>query len=146
MEKKDASYFLKLSGVILAIILGLWFIQSLLFGQGFGIGLGMRGNFGGEHMGMGAGAGLGTGFTISTVLLFLIKVLFILFIVGLVIGVAIAVKKLVFTQEDIQRIKSTFTVKTNTAPKTKCTICGKELENEWKACPFCGVEKAIENI
>lgn len=47
--------------------------------------------------------------SISVLLLILIKVLFVLFIVGLVAGTAVAIKNYIFTAEDIKKIKCTFT-------------------------------------
>ena len=88
--------------------------------------------------------GLGFAGTISALLLVLIKVLFVLFIVGLVIGIAIAIKNYIFTKEDIEKIKGTFTGKKTVIIKETCSICGKELNDEWKLCPHCGKEKEIK--
>ena len=87
------------------------------------------------------GTGLGFAGVISVALLFLIKVLFVLFIVGLVVGLAIAAKNYIFTKEDVEKIKSTFTGKKTVVIKETCSICGKEQENEWKVCPYCENEK-----
>ncbi len=92
------------------------------------------------------GTGLGFAGTISALLLVLIKVLFVLFIVGLVVGIAIAVKNYVFTAEDIQKIKGTFTGKKTVVIKETCSVCSKELNDDWKVCPHCGKEKEIKTI
>lgn len=84
-------------------------------------------------------------YTISILLLLLIKVLFVLFIAGLVVGIIIAVKRHVFTEDDIQKIKRTFTGKQTEVIKEKCAVCEKEQDAEWKVCPFCGTEKTIIN-
>lgn len=84
--------------------------------------------------------GIGIAGTISVVLLFLMKILFVLFIVGLVVGIAIAVKNYVFTKEEVERIKGTFKVKQTIVIKQTCSNCGKELDAGWKVCPHCGTE------
>ena len=114
----------------------LWLINALLFQTGNGVNFNFRGNHEGGYFYM--GTGLGFTATISTLLLFLIKILFILFIVGLVIGIVIAVKNYVFTEEDIKKIKNTFTSKKTVIIKETCSVCGKTIEKEWKACPHCG--------
>ena len=147
MNKVTGSNILKFLGSLLLIIAGLWLIHVLLFPSGNSINFGFRGVYEGGHFQMSAGAGnmIGTMGTISFILLFLIKVLFVLFIVGLVIGIAIAVKNYVFTEKDIQQIKGTFTGKKTVIIKETCSICSKELNDEWKVCPYCGKEKEITN-
>lgn len=88
--------------------------------------------------------GLGFVGIVSTLLVVLIKVLFVLFIVGLVVGIAIAIKNFIFTAEDVEKFKSTFTGKKTVITKETCSICGKELNDEWKICPHCGKAKEIE--
>lgn len=90
------------------------------------------------------GTGLGFTGTISVALLFLIKVLFVLFIIGLVVGIGIAIKNYIFTKEDVDKIKSTFTGKKTVVIKETCSICGKELNDDWKLCPHCGKEKEVK--
>ncbi len=143
MGQSSGGKILKILGSILLIILGLWLIHALFFNSGNGLSIGIRGGYNGSHfnMGLGMGYGAGTSGTISVILMFLVKILFVLFIVGLVAGIAIAVKKYLFTEEDVQQIKSTFTGKKTVVVKEVCSICGKELEDEWKLCPHCGKEK-----
>lgn len=83
-----------------------------------------------------------TGF-VPTILLLLIKVLFVIFVIGLVVGIAKAVKDNLFTSEEIQQLKGTFT-NTFQSSKVTCSGCGKELHAEWKVCPYCGKEKEIQ--
>lgn len=87
------------------------------------------------------GFNYGAASTISFLLLLLIKVFFVLFIIGLTVGIIIAVKNYVFTEEDIAQLKGTFKAKETTETKTLCTECGKELKAEWNSCPYCGTEK-----
>lgn len=87
------------------------------------------------------GTGLGFAGTISVLLLLLIKILFIVFIIGLVAGIVVAIKNHILTKEDVEKFKSTFTGKKTVILKETCSICGKELENDWKVCPHCGKEK-----
>ena len=81
--------------------------------------------------------------TTSFILLILIKVLVVLFIIGLVVGIAIAIKNYIFTEEDVKRIKCTLSG--NKTAKHTCSACGKELGNQWIACPYCGneIEKEV---
>lgn len=82
---------------------------------------------------------MGTGFelTIVTLLGFLIKFLFVVFIVGLVGGILVAVKNYIFTAEDIEGFKNTFKFNKAAEKKQTCSVCGKEVNPEWKACPYC---------
>ena len=135
---------LKLLLGLLVGIIGLWLIYVLLFGASYGINIGFRDNYGGGHMYMGTAAGMGFAGSLSLILLFLIKVLFVLFIIGLVVGIAIAIKNYIFTTEDVEKIKSTFTGKKTVIIKEVCSICGKELNDDWKLCPHCGKEKEVK--
>lgn len=133
---------IKILAVVLLSILGLTLIRELFFGTGYGSGIIVRGNHEGGYIYM--STGLGFAGTISAVLLVLIKVLFVLFIVGLIVGIAIAVKNYLFTAEDVEKIKSTFTGKKTVVFKETCSDCGKELNDDWKVCPHCGKEKEIK--
>ncbi len=135
---------LKILVVLLVSILGLALIRELFFGTGYGSGIILRGNHEGGYIYM--GTGLGFAGTISALLLVLIKVLFVLFIVGMIVGIAIAVKKYVFTAEDVEKIKSTFKGKKTVVIKETCSGCGKELNDDWKVCPHCGKEKETKTI
>ncbi|MCX7922273.1 MAG: hypothetical protein N3B21_09725 [Clostridia bacterium] len=102
------------------------------------------------------GTGVGFAGTISVALLFLIKVLFVLFIIGLVAGIAVAIKNYLFTEEDVQKAKNAFLGKKTAKAKEKCPLCDKEVECGWKICPYCGQEltcsccgenvKEVENV
>ncbi|MBB6214990.1 hypothetical protein HNQ80_001079 [Anaerosolibacter carboniphilus] len=138
--------FVKMMMVALLGIIGLSLLQSLVFGSGFGLGFTMRGNYGGEHMYMGTGYGFGYGGSISYLLLLMIKVLFVVFVIGLVAGIIVWIKNNLFTTEDVETIKNTFSGNKAIVSKESCTICGKELNAEWKVCPHCGKEKEIKNV
>jgi hypothetical protein len=79
---------------------------------------------------------MGTGL-ITLLLTFLIKLLFVLFIVGLIGGLVVVAKNYIFTPEDIENFKFTFKVNKVTSEKQTCIVCGKEVNLEWKACPYC---------
>jgi cytochrome b subunit of formate dehydrogenase len=81
--------------------------------------------------------GTGFGFSIAVLLTFLIKFLFVVFIIGLVGGLIVAAKNYIFTPEDIENFKATFKINKTTAAKQTCSICGKEVNPEWQACPYC---------
>lgn len=82
------------------------------------------------------GTGIGFGFSVAVLLSYLIKLLYIVFVIGLVGGLVSIVKNNIFTQEDIENFKAPF--KGKKANKKSCTACGKEVNEEWKACPHCG--------
>lgn len=143
MNKLTGRNIFKFLGSLLLIIIGLWLIRELLFPLGNDFNFGFRSAYRGGHFQMSAGAGnmIGIAGTISFLLFFLIKVLFVLFIIGLVVGLVIYVKKRVFTEEDIIQLKSTFTGKKTVVVKETCSICSRELNDGWKVCPYCGKEK-----
>ncbi len=135
--------FVKLIVVVLLAILGLWLIQAVLYGTGFGFGVGFRGNYGGAHMYMGTGYGYGG--SSAYLLMLMIKVLFVVFIVALAAGVILWIKSNLFTSEDVAIIKNSFSGNRNLISKETCSICGKELNAEWKVCPHCGKEKEAKD-
>lgn len=134
MSNTKGNSLWKVLGVLFLGIAGIWLIYTLIF----------EGGIGGGHMYMGTGAGIGALGTISVLLLFLIKVLFAFFVIVLVIGIAVAVKNTLFTEEDIRRMKGTFTRDKSIVCKEQCDNCGKEQEEEWKVCPYCGTEKELK--
>jgi len=81
--------------------------------------------------------GTGIGFSIALLLNFLIKFLFVVFIVGLVGGLVIEAKNYIFTPEDVENFKSTFKGNKSIFNKQTCSLCGKDVTTEWKVCPYC---------
>lgn len=140
MNDTNTGSILRLLVGALIVIAGIWFILTLFTGTGLGMGTTIGQNYGG-HMYMGSGLGYGTTGSIYLLLMFLIKVLFVLFIIGLVIGIAVAASRYLFTVKDINTIKGAFTGRNTVIIKETCVDCGKEQETEWKSCPFCGKEK-----
>lgn len=125
-----------LAALVLGII-ALWFLYAIVVGSGIGISVYHGGGY--EHMGYGfTGAGLAG--TTSFILLLLIKLLFVLFVIGLVVGIILAIKNYIFTEEDVKKIKCAFAGQKKEAAKKPCSACGKELDEQWKVCPFCGNE------
>lgn len=85
------------------------------------------------------GGGIYLGGAIASLLLILTKILFALFVIGLVGGLVVWIKYNIFTAEERQVIKGTFTG--SCSKKEVCRECGKELRAEWKACPYCSTSK-----
>jgi len=81
--------------------------------------------------------GTGFGLSIAVLLTFLIKFLFVVFVIGGVGGLLVAAKNYIFTPEDIENFKSTFKSNKVTEKKQACSICGKEVNSDWRACPYC---------
>jgi hypothetical protein len=73
----------------------------------------------------------------------LIKILFAVFVLGLIGGIIVWVKDYLFTPEDKATIRQTFIVNKQPVKVEVCSICGKEQHHEWKRCPFCGGETEI---
>ena len=95
-------------------------------------------SYGNGYSGMNGGYG-GTG-TFSSLLSLLIIVFVIVFVIALVIALILVIKNIIFTPQDIQGIKNTFTG----TSKAKCSICSNELNEQWKVCPYCGKEKDVK--
>jgi len=81
--------------------------------------------------------------TLSVLFLLITKVLFATFVVGLVAAGIIFIKDTLFTEEEKAKFRGIFTSNHVTTQKKTCNTCGKELNSEWKTCPYC--EKTIEN-
>ena len=80
--------------------------------------------------------------TVSYLLLLIIKVLFVVFIIGLVAGVIVWIKNNnLFTEEDVKTIKGAFITTKVVEIKELCSACTKELNSGWKVCPHCGTDK-----
>ncbi|BCJ98442.1 zinc ribbon domain-containing protein [Anaerocolumna chitinilytica] len=132
--KKDS--FLKLIIISFIGIVVLWFAKELLFPSNY-LGINISGNYGGEHMYMSGNYGFGAG-TFSVLLIFLIKVLIVLFVVALIVGLIMVAKNYIFTPQNMEAYKSGSTPVEQ--PRKTCDICGKPLDNNWKVCPYCGTE------
>ncbi len=76
-------------------------------------------------------------YSIVILLIFLIKFLFVIFFVGLIGGLLVVAKNYILTHEDIENFKSTFKSEKKVTSNT-CSVCGKEINLVWKACPYCG--------
>lgn len=135
--KKDST--IKIVGVAALVIIALWVLKAILFPMGYGVSM----NYAiPTHMGNSFNYSYGfNNFSGSVTLLigFLIRILLIVFVVALFVGLAMLVKQHVFTQEDINDMKNTFTGKSEKADKV-CSVCDKTLDEEWKICPHCGNE------
>lgn len=125
--------FLNIILILLFGIVILWLAKELLFPTNY---LSIRIN-GGDHMYMNGSYGYGAGI-FSALLVFLIKLLIVVFVIALIVGLIMAAKNYLFTPQDFAAFKGGFTQ----APKPKkiCGSCGKTLENEWKVCPYCAAD------
>ena len=79
--------------------------------------------------------------TVSYLLLLIIKVLFVVFVIGLAAGIIVWIKNNLFTEEDVKTIKCAFTTTKVVEIKELCAACTKELNSGWKVCPHCGTDK-----
>lgn len=131
---KDST--VKIIGVAALAIIALWILKSALFPIGYGMyavptqmGNSYNYSFGINNFNL----------SVTLLLALLIKVLLIAFVVTLFVGIVMLVKNNLFTQEDIKSIKNTFSGKQSKTNKI-CSECNKNLNEEWKVCPYCGKE------
>lgn len=140
--------------VALLIIFGLF---GAIMGSGNGGMYGMMGSNGGFMMGGGAIYG----FSLTSVLVIVLKILLLLSIIGLVTGVVVylyqnysksigdKVQTIIPKVSNItcpncnSRVSSEFKFCPicGSVTKQNCKECGEELKAEWKCCPNCGAEK-----
>lgn len=92
---------------------------------------------------MSTGLGIGYGSIVFSLLLMLVKVLFVVFVIALIAGIVVYIKNNIFTKEEIETIKNTFSGKKPISQKEVCTTCGNVMEVEWKLCPLCGKEREM---
>lgn len=92
---------------------------------------------------MSTGLGIGYGSVMFSLMLMLVKVLFVVFVVALIAGIVVYIKNNIFTKEDIESIKNTFSGKKPVSQIEACTACGNAIQAEWKLCPLCGKEREI---
>lgn len=135
MSKTNENTIFKLVVVTILGVFAIWFLYALVAGTGNGMNMGFRGNYGGWAW------NVGSGLSISSILLLLVKFLFVLFIVGLVGGLFVFIKNNLFTKEDIEKLKGSFSSNAEQGTNEEfvtCSACGKGIDVEWKACPYCG--------
>lgn len=128
--------------IILVTFIGiivLWLMKEILFPSNY-FNLNLTGSYGGGHMNninMNGSYGFGAG-TFSLILVFFIKVLFVIFVIALLIGLFLTIKNYIFTPQDYDAFKNSF--RRPEFSKKTCDICGKTLEDGWKVCPYCSAE------
>lgn len=109
------------------------------------------------------GQGLDINSLVASVLVIAVKLLWFIFIISLVIGLALVVKRHLLDKRQINRSLSgkprepgyncpccgtrltadfKFCPNCKASLKEICTKCGKELQVGWKCCPLCGAEKS----
>lgn len=154
---------LKTIGVAALAVIIFALLYNLLLGGSGGFGFNM-GHNSGYGFGMGYNSGFGLNALLGSVLGLAVQLLWLVFIVSLVIGGVMLVKKHIVVDEKkfnlnfLNLIDTGYTcpgcgtkLKTEykfcpnckTALKEKCTKCGKELQGGWKCCPDCGTEKTM---
>lgn len=133
------------------LVVFLFLVNSLFGGTGYGY-----------YPNYGQGMASNANWAITPVLLLIIKLLWFVFVVSLVIGLAVAAKKYIFEGRKLNlgfleelvsighecphcgtKLGSEF----NYCPTCKadlkepCSSCGKELKINWKYCPACGANR-----
>ncbi|HYE84473.1 MAG TPA: hypothetical protein VEG39_20210 [Clostridia bacterium] len=121
---------MKIASVIIASVLCIALI-IILFGNIFG-GFGVTPNY---YYSMGVSGGLG----LVPLLVFLLRLLFAISIVGLVASVTF------YIIQNPSRLSNNKTISTSSKMESNyvCIRCGMALKPDWKCCPNCGEEKKV---
>lgn len=148
MEEFKRDPLFRMIGILLLAVLAFGLVYSLLFGSMSTVGYGNH--YGGGHFGMSGqatfGYGPSFGLSITSLLMFIIKILFILLIIGLVVGIAKAIRQEVLPNININPVQGLICASPQQAQievKQLCAGCGRELHSDWKVCPYCAKEKLI---
>lgn len=147
---------LKKFGVILIGLVFVWYVFNNLLLGGRSVSYG--------HMGGYTNVGLDLQGLLAGILVFAIKILWLLVLVGILVGMYQLIKKYVFEENFnlspfINKITGSveeyscpnceeklsqdfkFCPKCKQSLRNQCTKCGKELLAGWNCCPSCGTEK-----
>lgn len=149
----SSSTALRLLGITGLALLALSIFSNLLSGGRMGYGYNMY---------YGRGGGLDLGGVLASVLVLLIKILWLVLIVSLIIGLYVAFKKSRFDYKKLDLVDRLFNSgyactgcgtrlveeykfcpKCRIHLKETCRHCGKEIQAGWKCCPLCGSEIQI---
>lgn len=148
---------IKKLGLLTVGLVVAWSLVSSLFGGGAVYG---------SYPYYGRGMVSNANWAITPVLLLIIKLLWFVFVVSLIIGLALAAKKYIFAEKKLNlgfleefvpfgyecpccgtKLGSEF----NYCPACKavvkepCSNCGKELKINWKYCPACGETRKMND-
>ncbi len=108
-----------------------------------------------------SGRGLDLSAFIASILVLAVKLLWLLFVISLVVGLVIVIKKFIeekkINLKFIEKLTETgyacpscgtkltaefkFCPNCKASLKDTCTKCGKDLQVGWKCCPSCGTER-----
>lgn len=120
-------------GVIcLSVIIFALVYNVLLGGNGFN-----------AHMGYGQTSGFGLGGSLSVILALVIKLLFLMVIVAVVAGIVAAIKNQGLENIDLSFIDKLFD--DGQHRRHLCPHCHREVEHDWKNCPYCGLSTKKEH-
>jgi hypothetical protein len=137
--------------------IGIAALSVIIFAVLYNLLLGGRGGFG---FGMGYNSGFGLNSLIGSILGLAVQLLWLVFIVSLVVGGVLLVKKHLLDEKKINLDFLNLTGKGSTCPccgtklttefnfcpnckaslKETCAKCSKDLQMGWKCCPVCGTE------
>lgn len=138
--------------------IGVISLSVVIFALLYNLLLGGRSGFG---FGMGYNSGFGLNALIASVLIIAVKILWLAFVVSLIVGVVIIVKKYAVGEKKINlnflnltdtgyicpccsaKLTAEFKFCPNCKASLKetCTKCGKDLQVGWNCCPTCGTER-----
>lgn len=144
----------KIVKLIISIIIGI-FILSFLFVILNSMNTGNRVNYSGNYNGW--SMNYNSGFSASSFLVFIIKLILVIFSLGLFIGIFVLIKNNINLKDDNDMFDKTLNSGQNKNIEfiidksqtdnsgqdldnefVTCGNCGNEIEKEWKTCPYCG--------
>lgn len=139
MSTKNISVFKFVLFLFLGMV-GLWVLSSLVNTTGYGrMGFGINFNYG--HMGVDWFDP--ATWDVNFILLVFFRIFCFLFIVGLVVGLVMAAKDYIFSNNNNGNNitpKLTTSVTSVSDDQKFCIKCGKSIGSNWKVCAYCGEE------
>lgn len=130
--KSDSA--IKVVGYSILGLIVLLSAKAILFPTGYGVSVryNMPQNYrtGFEH-------GYNVNYGLNSLSGLIFQILLVVLVLTLIVGVFMLVKRYLFSSEEITEMKESFSRK-STSAKIKCSECGKDLNSDWKVCPYCG--------
>lgn len=147
-ENNNQEKLIKTAGVIGLALLAFALVYNLVLGGGTGFGFNLY-----------YGRGFDLSGLLASIFALAVKLLWVVFIVSLVIGLVLVLKKHLLETNNLNicglleggsvcpkcgtKVKDNykFCPSCQASLKETCSKCGQEVKADWKCCPTCGTEK-----